>query len=135
MKLKARPFNFALDEHLFRSLAELRGEKIPKEIFGLPPTGLVVTNHGRPVCVGFLIKCDNGMGVFSDFLSDPRADKEVRNAAAELMREVFYSEAERCGLKFVTSFTKHPKLAKRLEGLGFMKMDEGFTQMGRFLWL
>lgn len=135
MKLKARPFNLAVDEHLFRSMAELRGEKIPKEIFGLAPTGLVVTNGNKPVCVGFMIKCDNGMAIFSDFLSDPRETPEVRNEAVEMMREVFYNEAHRCGLKFVTSFTKHPKLADRLENLGFKKMDDGYTQMGRFLWL
>lgn len=135
MKIEARPFSFATDEHLFRSLAKLRDEKLPDHIFGLPPTGLVITNHGRPVCVGFLIKCDNGMGIFSDFLSDPREPAHVRNEAVEHMREVFYKEADRSGLKFVTSFTKHPKLAERLQKLGFKKMDEGFTQLGRFLWL
>lgn len=134
MTLKARPFHTLTDEHIFRSLAKLRGHEPPDKLEFLPPCGLVVTNEGKPVCVGFLIKCDNSMGIFSDFMSDPRESAEVRNESVELMRAVFYGEAERSGLQFITSFTKHEKLANRLTGLGFNKVDDGFIQMGRFLW-
>lgn len=130
-----RRFNLDHDERLLRLFSHMRGEKLPEEILFLPPTGFVVFHEEAPVCIGFMIKCDNGMAINSDFLSDPELAKPLRQEAVEYMRSLLYTEAKRVGLQFVTCFTKHKKLAKRLEGIGFKKMDEGFTQLGRFLWL
>ena len=129
-------FDLRFDEHLLRQFAGLREETFPPgEIAGLPPTGLVVLDDHRPICLGFMIICDNGMGIFSDFLSDPRVEKSVRNAGVEFMREGFYRMARAKNVHYVTSFTKHEKLAARLQGLGFHKIDkERFFQMGRVLW-
>lgn len=133
MKLTSRKFHPQLDEHLFKRFALDRGHHGAVSLEFLPPFGIVVANGSMPICVGFLIKCDNGMGIFSDFLSHPLVEREIRNAAVEKMREELAMEARKSGLKFVTSFTKHRKLAIRLESLGFKRMGE-FIQMGRILW-
>lgn len=130
-----RRFDISNDERLLRLFAHMRGQELPEKIEFLPPTGFVVFHEEAPVCLGFMVKCDNSMAMNSDFLSDPELPKELRQAGVEYLRKLLYTEAKRCGLQFSTVFTKHQKLAKRLEGLGFKKMDEGFIQLGRFLWL
>lgn len=130
-----RRFDLKSDERLLRLFSKMRGQDLPDKIMFLPPTGFVVMHEEAPVCIGFMIKCDNGMAVNTDFLSDPELPKEMRQAGVEYLRKLLYTEAKRCGFQFTTVFTKHRKLAKRLEGLGFLKMDEGYTQLGRFLWL
>lgn len=135
MKFRIRPFILSDDEPLLRRLSAARGISVPENIYGLPPTGVVVSLEDEVICIGFLIRCDNRMAIFSDFLSDPSVAPMVRNEAVESMRQHFYRECCKSGHQFVTSFTKHKKLAQRLNGLGFQHLDQGFIQMGRFLWL
>lgn len=137
MTFRHEAFCVAKPEHerLLRQFAELRGQKTPAKIWFLPPTGIIVFHKDEPICLGFMIKCDNGMAINSDFLSDPAVPKKVRNDAVNYMRAVLCEVAKRTGFQFVTAFTKHEKLAKKLCGLGFKEIDRGFIQVGRFLWL
>ena len=135
MKFTHRPFRKEKDLELMRKFLFMRKEKVQASTDFLAPFGVIVENEGVPVCLGFLIKCDNKMGIFSDFLSDPNFTKGLRNAAAQYMRGLLIEEAKKSGLLFVTSFTKHEKLAKHLNSIGYKELDKGFFQMGRSLWL
>lgn len=134
LKFEHRKFDLKTDEALLRIFAFEHSEKVPDKIMFLPPTGFVVFHEEAPVCLGFMIKCDNGMVINSDFLSDKKLPKEMRNQGVQYLRGLLAAEALACGAKFVTAFTKHEKLADRLEALGYTKMDKGFIQMGRVLW-
>lgn len=134
MTFTHRPFNPEHDKAVLQLFCQMRGEKLDNFDF-LPPSGLIVFHEEAPVCIGFLIKCDNKVAIHSDFLSDPELSKELRNQGVEYMRSVFAEEAKREGYRAIVAFTKHKKLAKRLTGLGFRLLDQGFFQVGRFLWL
>lgn len=101
----------------------------------LPPTGCVVYHDDKIVCMGFLVKCDNKMGILTDLVSDNEVPKKERNQAVRILRATLMGTAQKDGIQFITSFTKHKKLAAYLETIGFTRLDDGFTQMGRFLWL
>lgn len=135
MNFTWRPFNLKTDETFLRALALMREEEVPETLSFLPPTGFIVFHEEAPVCLGFLIKCDNNMAIISDSMSDPAIQKDIRNEAVEFLRALQFTAAKEAGLQFVTGFTKHEKLAKRLEDFGFKRMFEGYIQMGRFLWL
>jgi hypothetical protein len=101
----------------------------------LPPTGVVITNYGKPICIGFMIKCDNRMVIFTDFVSDISAPKELRNEAVIFMREHLEKLARHEGFDCISSWTSIPKHRERLKKLGFTEIENNLTHFGRFLWL
>lgn len=101
----------------------------------LPPTGVVVTNYEVPVCVGFMIKCDNKMVIFTDFVSNISAPKDLRNAAVIYMRNYLEKIARVEGFQVISSWTSVPRHKERLKKLGFKKFENNLTHFGRFLWL
>lgn len=132
MKFSAKEFGPA-EHNLLAKWLMGRGKDVPSLDF-LPPTGVVVSYYEQPVCMGFMIKCDNGMAINTDFISDPEVPKDLRNAAVEHMRQCLYKEALKAGLKMVTVFTSIPKHADNLKAKGFVELDSKLTQLGRILW-
>lgn len=61
----------------------------------LPPTGLIVDN----TAVGFLIKCDNDMGILDFFMSNPDIPKEIRQSALDDIMFAIILTAKRLGIE------------------------------------
>ncbi len=132
MQFHYRNFDKEMDMPLLHKLLRLREEQEMSDIF-LPPTGVIVFMEDLPVCIGFMVKCDNGMAINSDLVSDPTVPKELRSAAVQYMRELLYAKAKVAGLKVTTIFTKHAKLQNKLKDMGYVVVDSNLTQMGRAL--
>jgi len=136
MIFRSRAFDKEKDAHLLRAWVVNR--RLPNADVNLefmPPTGVVVEVDNIPVAIGFMIKCDNGMCINSDLISNPAIDKKARQEAVDFLRESLYTLAKAAGYKLVTVFTRIPKLQARLEKeKGYFKIDQGLTQLGRFLW-
>lgn len=133
MKFVSREFNRSTDFNLLEKWMARRGMPVSDMSF-LPPTGVVVSYYDQPVCVGFMIRCDNGMAINTDFVSDPDVPKDCRNAAVEHLRQTLYKEAMKNGLKMVTAFTSIPKHVEGLKAKGFVEIDKNLVQLGRILW-
>lgn len=100
----------------------------------IPPTGVIVLFEEKPICLGFMIKCDNKMVINSDLISDPSYPKELRNEAVQYLRDVLEFEARKEGYYLISAFTRHKNLEKKLLTLGFNEFDQGLTHLGRFIW-
>lgn len=133
LKLEMVPFVEGKHKFLLNDLLRARG-LAPADLSFLPPTGAVVLNHNIPVCIGFLIRSDNQTAECSDFISDPGAERYVRNEAVALMRKYFASECRKTGHRCMMAYCKHPKHIRRLSTLGYHTIETGLTHLGRFLW-
>lgn len=131
-KFSARKYVPETDFTHIKKWGENRGMKIGTPGF-LPPTGIVVAYYSKPVCMGFMIRCDNGVAINSDFMSDPDAPKELRNEAVEFMREKLYELARQQGFRVVIAFTSIPKHVERLKEKGYIEMDKNLVHLGRIL--
>ncbi len=100
----------------------------------LPPTGFVIFFYSQPVCLGFIIKCDNGLAISTDFISDPDVPKHLRNDSVQELRRVLEADAKESGLKVLTAFTSIPAHVVRLKSLGYVEVDKNLTQLGRPIW-
>lgn len=131
-KFSFRKYAPASDFSLIKKWGENRGMQIGAPEF-LPPTGIVVAYYSKPVCMGFMIRCDNGVAINSDFMSDPDVPKDLRNEAVEFMREKLYGLAKTQGFRVVIAFTSIPKHAERLKNKGYIEMDKNLVHLGRIL--
>lgn len=129
-----RPFSVITDMPVMNRWLADRGMPKGNPNF-LPPTGFLIYNGSTPVCLGFMIKCDNNTAINTDLIACPRVNDSLRNDAVEYLRQVLYKEAQDLKMQFVTVFTSIPAHAERLKSLGYAEIDKNLTQMGRFLWL
>ena len=128
-------YNHELHSYYYRQLLASRSIDAAGLGSFLPPTGYIVFYGDVPAAIGFMIKCDNGMAINSDLISNPDVPQPMCADAVDFVRQLLAEEAEASGLRFITAFTKHKRLAERLIGKGFAKIDENLIQVGRFLWL
>lgn len=134
VKLSAHRFQEKVHLPIMKAWLERRKMPVGESIEFLPPTGVVIYFYLQPVCMGFMIKCDNGMAINTDLISDPEIPDVLRNEAVEKLRKCLYNEAKAAGLKMVSVFTSHPSHVERLKSLGYKIIDKNLTQLGRFLW-
>lgn len=134
MKFTHRAFNLKADEAIYREFANKCSQLVPDKIEFLAPTGLIVFCVGMPIAMGFLIKCDNGIAIAADFMSDPDYPDETRSAAVQYLREELYADAVKSGIRHITCIVRNEKLAKRLEAVGYERRESGYIQLGRNLW-
>ncbi len=135
MKFSAR--EFLAKEHMpilkaWVARRNLEFSKASEEF--LPPTGIVIYYYSQPVCLGFIIKCDNKVAISTDFISDPEIPKHLRNESVEELRKALGALAKESGLKVMAAFTSIPAHVERLKSLGYMVFDKNLTQLGRPIW-
>ena len=135
MRLTSHKYVPAEHEELFKKFVDARGLPARPNMEFLPPTGVVIYNYAQPICIGFMIKSDNGIAECTDFVSDPSVPKMLRNDAVEYMRKYFVIEARNHGMKALTAYCSIPKHIERLKSLGYIEMQTNLTHLGRFLWL
>lgn len=133
MKFKAVEFDKEVHMDVLNALLGKRGITMGDPKY-LPPTGLVIHYYEQPVAIGFMIKCDNGMVIHTDFVSDIGAPKDLRNKAVEILRTSLDEMALAQGFAVVTAFCKIPRHVKNLKEKGYTEFDQNLTQLGRFLW-
>lgn len=137
MRLSAHKYIHSEHGELFSEFRQARGlSAVSAEAMEfLPPTGVVIYNYAQPICIGFLIKSDNGTAECSDFISDPNVPKDLRQDAVQYMRKYFEIEAKKCGIRAIVAFCEHPRHIERLKSLGYVLTQQNLTHLGRFLWL
>ena len=132
MTLELLPFSLEKDLPLIngwrlaRKLEEVRADF-------LPPTGVMVTSDGVPLCVGFLYKTDARSAVVGNVVADPLSDKEVRVKALMLLYTTLFDFAKEDGFLVIVCTTNIPALMKKYEALGMIKTDENMSSFGRFI--
>ena len=134
MKFDVRSFDIPVDKETYESWLKKRGETRVIHWDFMPPTGYLVSLDGRPVCAGFMIKCDNRTVINDGIAADPDAPREVRNAAVVKLREALAEEAQRVKARVIIAQTDEPKLVARLLEQGYFKIQENMTQLGRSVW-
>lgn len=88
----------------------------------LPPTGIIEDN----VACGFLIKCDNKIGILDFFISNPSIPDETRNTVLDDIVYALMMTAKREGLKQVYCNSDVPRIQARA-------LRHGFTKLGEFV--
>lgn len=132
--ISARNFDRVRDFEAFRSFLRKRGDTSPVSFEFFPPTGALVCYWGKPVCAGFMIKCDNGTVINTDIISDPDVESEIRNAAVIELRKFLAEKAREAGFHYVIATTDQPKLVSKLKEQGYTILKENLTHLGRVLW-
>ena len=134
ISFKHRPFNLDTDIEIYESWLRARGNNQKIAWAFIPPIGYVILHNDHPVCIGFMIRCDNRTVINDGILSNPNTQKEVRQASVEYLRKLLLEEAEKFGAKLIIAQTDEPKLVARLEAQGYKKFLTNVTHLGRPLW-
>jgi hypothetical protein len=134
-KFICRPFDFKNDKEAFTSFMRKRGDHSDVSFEFYPPTGCMVEFDGKPVCAGFMIRCDNNTCINTDIISDPSALPQVRSEAVVRLREYLRGKAEAFGIPFIIAHASHPGLKAKLISQGYKILNENITHLGRPSWL
>lgn len=134
MTWEIRSFDIPVDGVIYEGWIQARGDMRAIAWNFMPPTGYMVSLEGKPVCAGFMIKCDNKTVINDGIVASPLAPKEIRNMAVIKLREALAEEAKRVGALFIIAQTDEPKLVDRLLEQGYRKLQENVTHLGRSTW-
>lgn len=99
----------------------------------LPPTGLLVSMHGRDVVAGFLFKSDANAAIIGNIVSNPDAPGADRSKCLDTLLESLIHIAQADGFGMVCCSTNLPRLQERFQKHGFTLTDEGVANFGRIL--
>lgn len=101
----------------------------PKDF--LPETGLIAMSDEKPIAAVFIYKTNSKAVLMEWLVSDPQADKTVRDMLVGDLLELVAHICTLEGFKYIYTCVKLPKLISRLEQHGFQKADEGMSNMIR----
>jgi hypothetical protein len=118
--------------HLIQSWFRKRNFPCPELEF-LPPTGCIVYAGTEPVACGFLFCTDARLAGIGHLVTNPEANKDVRQPALENCIRVLESLARIRGFGRVSISSNIEKLNARFEAMGFEKCDEDISIFRRFL--
>lgn len=103
------------NEHLGQIKAWLSARSLAFDAAELPELGLIVDN----VAVGFMRRCEGGVGIFDSYLSNPDATAEERNAALDEITAGLIKTASVSGFTRILAVTSEPSIAQRAVAHGF----------------
>ena len=126
MKLATRLYT-AKDYDILTTWWNAHGSYPPKPQH-LSATGLIVEAGGNPVCAGFLYKTDSKICVFEFVVSDPNAEKEIRDACLILLIEEIKTLASQ-EYELIYSSVRGSKYIQRLLEGNFIIADREQTHM------
>lgn len=124
-QLVVRPFDFSRDYDTISQWWEEHNSFAPKPEH-LSTTGIIV-EADIPLCAGWLYKTDSKICVFEFVVSNPKADKEIRDASLELLIESIKKISKEQGYKLIYSSVKGLRYIMRLQQQGFVVVDEHQT--------
>lgn len=107
------------DYHLIQNWQARRGKLAPKKEL-LPPVGLIEDN----AACGFLIHCDNGVGILDFFISNPEIPKEQRDQVLDDIVFALILTAKMAGMKQVYCNSNIWAIKSRAEKHGFANIGE-----------
>jgi hypothetical protein len=123
--LVARLFDFKKDYAIIKDWWISHGSFPPKPEH-LSTTGIVV-EADKPVCAGWLYHTDSKICIFEFVVSDPKACKELRNDALNLLIEEAKRLSSERQYKLIYSSVKGVKYINRLKEAGFIEVDTDQT--------
>ena len=85
------------------------------------------------MCAGFLYTTDSAITLLEFIISNPKANKEKKSVALDLMYDSLIQSAKEQGSKFIFSAVSKPSLIKKLEKYQFAVADKDMVHMGRLL--
>lgn len=130
--LELRAINLIQDYPLLKSWWETRKFPPANPAF-MPPTGILVSCEGEPICAGFLFKSDANAAILGNIVSSPTAMGDLRHRALDALLETLVAIAKGEGFGMVCCSTDLPRLMKRFEKHGFAQTDEAVHHFGRIL--
>lgn len=101
--------------------------KFPEEL--IPSTGFIVEN----LCAGWLYKTDSKIALVETFIGNPKADKEERQKAVNLMFSSLIEEAKKQGFTLLLASSKHDRVINYgINNLNFKELS-GYKVFARSL--
>lgn len=134
MEFTSRAFDFIADKEVFEGFLKKRGDSSEANFEYFPPTGVIVFVDEKPICVGFMIICDNKTCMNTDIISDPDFTPDIRHYAVTYLRHQLALAAKEAGINYVIAVTNQPKLIERLKEQGYVELNKNLTHLGRVLW-
>lgn len=101
---------------------EKRGHPVPHGTF-LPPVGYIEPG----VAAGFLVACDNYVGIFDFYISNPDAAKELRMKAFDDITKRLFEYAEYLKIKVLKADTQIPVIKDLCRKFNFKYVGEFST--------
>lgn len=93
----------------------------------LPQDGIIVSHNGVNICAVFIYITNTPVCWIENYISRKDADKEIRDAALDLLVESAITKAAECGARMVMSCIRHASLGRRLEKGGFVVSDSNMA--------
>lgn len=123
-----RQFSFLKDYPVISLWWEIHASYTPPAKY-LSPNGIMVEVDGAPVACGFMYNTDAAICVFEFVVSDPRASKEARDMALDLliMAAIQWAKAKKYGMIYTS--VGMAKYIQRLEQHGFVRADANQQHM------
>ena len=90
----------------------------------LPETGVIMTNGGVDVAVGFLYKTDSCVCWAENFVASKTAPRELRKGAIDALIKQMAIVAKEQGFLMMMSSVQHPGLIKKLIAAGYNEKYE-----------
>lgn len=116
--LRAHHFKLSDHYHFIRRWLEKRKMVLwPKE--ELPQFGYVASYHFEPVAMGFIRKCERGIGLFDSLICDPDCEFEIRNECLDFLVKTILFEAKRHDFKKIIAYSINISTLERSKKHGF----------------
>ena len=123
-----RPFNFLNDYDIVGQWWEKHGSLIPQSRY-LPKDGIVIEIDGEMAAAGFMYRTDSVICIFEWFVVNPDLEKEDRDKALDYLVESAIEWKDVNNYEVIYTSTNVGKFIKRLQGNGFLKVEDGNSHL------
>lgn len=126
--MRARRYTNKEDRPIIALWAEKRAVNIQFQ-YDIPEFGLVVSDSGNPIAIGFLRHIE-GNGAFLDsFITNPREGAVIRDKALDFLTDKLIEEAKDMGWRFLMAYTVEERIIERAIKHGLNKMTHTLLSM------
>lgn len=126
--LVVRAFKLSEDYVMMESWWNAHGSFPPKTEH-LPSTGIVIEAGSKPVCAGFLYRTDSKICVFEFVVSDPLANKQIRDSALTQLIRSAKEWAKNESFSLIYTSVNLAKYINRLKEEGFIQADNNMVHL------
>lgn len=107
-------------------------EKLPE--FAIPRIGVVVSNEGVDLCMGFIYQTDSGICWAENIISNRKASREIRKGCVDFLLNILACVAKDHGFVVMMSSIKNKSLINKMVNSGYSdKLEENMTNLMRVL--
>lgn len=126
--VRIRSFNFETDYDTIKEWWNKHGSFAPRKE-QLPKHGLVVVDGRKPICAGFLYNTDSSICVFEFVISDPEAEKKLRDKSLRKLIDSIKSLSKKLDYNLIYTSINIEAYIRKLKDSGFIEVDKNQTHM------